>query len=348
MGSYSTKARAVARLTVARVTPGTARSALSSDWTHVGHVRFATGSSTPTLAAVPFPTPVVNDGALIPGPSSLLIRSCRSALPQDLRRLEGHRGLRMVRDKARCVVASRARGGHAPGVLNPCEGSVDLLAARHRVAQRLLAVDRVGKQLHANCARVEAAQVDLDRELMPALTSVHTDRAEAPLVPVLVEVVAPRDELGADRCLVSGPPAIASRRRQIVPLGILAYHAVGREASSQAGHAFTHFRNPGRGKTARVARVKCRHDLAFQQPIERIRFRAVPGGVVSVLLPVPERPADFRRVRLRPPPIKLGQVETAVDEDLHAARPAGLPWPSRRVDPEIDALHEVLGQKQVI
>ena len=38
----------------------------------------------------------------------------------------------------------------------------------------------------------------------------------------------------------------------------------------------------------------------------------------------------------------------AVDEHLHAARSAGLPGPPGRVDPNVHALHQVLGQEHVV
>ncbi len=67
-----------------------------------------------------------------------------------------------------------------------------------------------------------------------------------------------------------------------------------------------------------------------------------------MLATVAQRPAHLRRIRLRPPAIQLRQIDTAIDEYLHAARSAGLPWPARRIEPDVGALHQALGQQHVV
>src|SRR3990172_6697554 len=65
LGRYSTSASSVPTLTLAVLTPGTARSARSTAWTQLWHVRPDTGSSTRRAPATPARTPVVAEGALL-------------------------------------------------------------------------------------------------------------------------------------------------------------------------------------------------------------------------------------------------------------------------------------------
>ena len=67
-----------------------------------------------------------------------------------------------------------------------------------------------------------------------------------------------------------------------------------------------------------------------------------------MLLAVPQCPPDFRRVGFRPPAIQLREIDAAIDQHLHAARSASLPGPPWRIDPDIHALHQLLGQKHVV
>ena len=63
-----------------------------------------------------------------------------------------------------------------------------------------------------------------------------------------------------------------------------------------------------------------------------------------MLLAVSQRPTHFGLIGFRPPAIQLREIDASIDEHFHAARPASLPGPAWRVDPDIHALHQVLGQ----
>src|ERR1035441_4516662 len=67
-----------------------------------------------------------------------------------------------------------------------------------------------------------------------------------------------------------------------------------------------------------------------------------------MFLTVPNGPTHFGRIGLCPPAVQLGEIQAAIDEDLHTTRSAGLPWTSRRVDPKIDPLDQLLGQHHVV
>ena len=67
-----------------------------------------------------------------------------------------------------------------------------------------------------------------------------------------------------------------------------------------------------------------------------------------MFLTIPQRPPHFRRVCFRPPAVQFRKIDAAIDEHFHAARPARLPGPARRVEPDIHALHQTLGQMHVV
>ena len=88
--------------------------------------------------------------------------------------------------------------------------------------------------------------------------------------------------------------------------------------------------------------------LALKPVVERLGFDCVPRGVVSMVLTVPQRPAHVRLVGFGPPSVQLRQIETSIDEHFHTARPTGFPRAPGRVDPDVDPLHQVLGQEHVV
>ena len=67
-----------------------------------------------------------------------------------------------------------------------------------------------------------------------------------------------------------------------------------------------------------------------------------------MFLAVPNGPTNFGGIGLCPPAIQFREIESAIDEDLHATGSAGLPWTARRVDPKIDSLNQLLGQHHVV
>src|ERR1019366_9581390 len=67
-----------------------------------------------------------------------------------------------------------------------------------------------------------------------------------------------------------------------------------------------------------------------------------------MFLAVPQRPPCLRDVSLGPPAVQLREVDASIDENFHAARPASLPGPAWRIEPDIHALYQVLGQMHVI
>ena len=81
---------------------------------------------------------------------------------------------------------------------------------------------------------------------------------------------------------------------------------------------------------------------------QRLGFGGIPGRVIAVFAAIAQGPAHLRGIRLRPPAVQLREVEAAVHQDLHAARAAGLPGPSRVVDPDVDPLDQMRGEQHVV
>ncbi len=57
---------------------------------------------------------------------------------------------------------------------------------------------------------------------------------------------------------------------------------------------------------------------------------------------VPYRPPHLRGVRLGPPAVQFRKIDAPIDEHLHAARSASLPWSPWRVDPDVHPLYQML------
>ena len=67
-----------------------------------------------------------------------------------------------------------------------------------------------------------------------------------------------------------------------------------------------------------------------------------------MLLAISQRPPHFRRVGFRPPSIQDRQIDTAVDEHFHSAGSARLPWPPRRIEPDVHSPDQLLGQLHIV
>ena len=174
------------------------------------------------------------------------------------------------------------------------------------------------------------------------------DGPEAKAGPMGLERIFADDALLRRGAAAGGAGPKRERGGEVVLFGVIAHGAAGGEFGRKAGHAFPHAGQPRGRQTGGVARVEFGDHLLFEAQVECLGLGAVPRGIVAALLPVAERPADVGEVGLGPPAVQLGQIETAVDEHLHAAGAAGFPRALRSVDPHIHALHEVLGEEHVV
>ena len=93
----------------------------------------------------------------------------------------------------------------------------------------------------------------------------------------------------------------------------------------------------------RVTCVEGGYYFFFEQAVQALGVGyIVAGGIVA------DRPSASRLVRLRPPTVQFGQVQSAIDQYLHTTGAAGFPWSPRCFNPDIDALHQMLGQFDVV
>lgn len=63
---------------------------------------------------------------------------------------------------------------------------------------------------------------------------------------------------------------------------------------------------------------------------------------------VSERPPHLGSIGFGPPAVEFGEIQSAIDENFHAAGAAGFPGTARSIDPDIHALDEVLGEVEVV
>src|SRR4030095_5949778 len=131
-------------------------------------------------------------------------------------------------------------------------------------------------------------------------------------------------------------------------LGVLSYCAVGGVLRRQARHALTHAFNPGEGKSVRVAVVEERDDLLLQFRVERVGLGSIPLRILTTLSAIADGPTHIVSVGLGPPAIQLRQVKTAVRQYLHSTRTTRLPRPAWVVNPNVNAMHQLLGEQHVI
>ena len=86
----------------------------------------------------------------------------------------------------------------------------------------------------------------------------------------------------------------------------------------------------------------------FEQVIDRAAFDGILIFEVGVLFPGPDRPAIVVLIALDPPAVEHAQVESAVDADLHPARPRRFERPARVVEPHVHALDQLAGDVHVV
>ncbi len=125
-------------------------------------------------------------------------------------------------------------------------------------------------------------------------------------------------------------------------------HPFGAEAGGDGFDALLNNLEPSAWNAIQVALVEQRYDLLFQQPEQLLRIVSVLRLGVRSLRQGLNAPSVGAVVPLLPPTIEDTEVNHAVERGLLAAGPARLEWGSRSVQPDIDALHQVLCHMHVI
>src|SRR5258708_11959894 len=149
------------------------------------------------------------------------------------------------------------------------------------------------------------------------------------------------------RTAVGPTRALRLGHRQVGLFDIFANHVGAAELRRQQRHAAPDPAHPRARQAGRVAVVELRNDLLFERIVQACEVARVDLSGFSALA-VADRPADVFLVGLVPPAVEDRAVEAAVDQHLHAARSAGFPRATRRIDPDIDALDELLRERDVV
>src|SRR4030095_6584035 len=138
------------------------------------------------------------------------------------------------------------------------------------------------------------------------------------------------------------------RSPQVIFLRILSDRTIGGVLRRQARHALTDTFNPCDWKSMCVAVVEEGNNLLLQFRVERFGLGSIPLLIVAVLFAIAHGPTHISSVGLGPPAVQLRQVKTAVGEHLHSTRTTCLPRPARVVNPNVHAVHQLLGEQHVI
>ena len=118
-------------------------------------------------------------------------------------------------------------------------------------------------------------------------------------------------------------------------------------SAGQLRHALAHPLDPGGRNAVGISCIELWDHLPLEQPVESSASAASQAGSSPCSWPSP-RPTRRSAYRLRPTSHPAREVDSAVDQHLHAARSARLPGPPGRVNPDVHPLHKVLRQSHVI
>ena len=138
-------------------------------------------------------------------------------------------------------------------------------------------------------------------------------------------------------------------RGQVEPLDVLRRHPGRAEARPELGDRLPHQRDPALRQPALVPLVVRGEHLLLEHRVERLRIGLVLLGLGRVLRRgAADREPAVRRVRLGPPAVEDRAVEHAVQRRLHPRGARRLERPPRRVEPDVDALHEPSRERHLV
>src|SRR5256884_721104 len=134
-------------------------------------------------------------------------------------------------------------------------------------------------------------------------------------------------------------------RGDVVLGHVLPHHALGGEVPARHTQRMLHLVHPPERHVARVAVVKQRHHFLFEQAVQLFGVGGVGVGAIRGGGNGPPVPAI---VPFRPPSVQGAELGDPVQRRLYAARPRRLEWGARHVEPQIDALHQVVREVHLV
>ncbi len=130
---------------------------------------------------------------------------------------------------------------------------------------------------------------------------------------------------------------------------VVHHHAVGAEPPAERADGALHARDPVARQPVVIAVVVERDDLDRGARGRARRRRGDRAASIEVCVsPSPIGEAVEPVVRLGPPAVEHRQVQAAVQHDLLAAGAARFERPPRVVQPDVDALHQVAADVDVV
>ena len=130
--------------------------------------------------------------------------------------------------------------------------------------------------------------------------------------------------------------------------GVVPDGSVGREFRGELSHTLAHACEPFARSPIAGPVVEFRDNFLLQQGVHSFGFGGIHGGIIAVVLAVTDCPTDLGRIGLRPPAIKLREIQPAIDQDLHPAGSTCFPGTAWGVYPEVGAFDQLLRHQHVV
>src|SRR5271157_2532350 len=197
----------------------------------------------------------------------------------------------MVRQDARREIDRIASGWRSrrkrvrPGT--ECRGCAQM----HLLLERRCPVARLGIQLDPDGARIEAAEIYFDLKNQFSVLRIHLQGTEVNVLPVLGNLLSPREKCRRELCVTRNARRICGGRRNVLFFCVLPDRPVRRKRWRQHRHTLTDARDPRSWDALLVALVEFGDNFVFKNGVERLGVGAIPCRIIAVFLPVTDRPS---------------------------------------------------------
>lgn len=136
--------------------------------------------------------------------------------------------------------------------------------------------------------------------------------------------------------------------RKIQRLDVIFYHPFGAELGRDGSDTLFDQLKPAARNAIEIALIEQWNRFLFQHPVHLFGVVMVLGLHIRVSVQRLNSPAVRAVVPFLPPAIERTEMEGAVERGLHSAGTARFHRKARRVEPDVHALHEVLGHMHLI